>query len=180
MISSLRHLFVFVLLLCLLTAGSIAKRYIYRMYIVLLMKGLILVLFTVLLLTAILSDGKQERQTLHISSLTIDFDKTDATFTVNYDMDNLPKMYILLLGSKSLEPKIKSMFSNFDYGIVKMDQDKAILRVKNISWLDKDYYFHESRKFGGTIDTVYIYTSDSPRAKEYSSINSTPYFYYRS
>lgn len=178
--SSLRHLFVFVLLLCLLTAGSIAKRYIYRMYIVLHMKGLILVLFTVLLLTAILSDGKQERQTLHISSLTIKFDKTDAVFTVDYNMNNLPKMYILLLGSKSLEPKIKYMFSNFDYEIVKMDQDKAILRVKNISWLDKDYYFHESRKFGETIDTVYIYTTDSPRAKEYSMINSTPPFYYRS
>src|SRR5574337_1177986 len=107
------------------------------MYIVLYMKSLILVLFTVLLLTAILSDGKQERQTLHISSLTIKFDKTDAIFIVNYDIDNLPKLYILLLGSKSLEPKIKSMFSNFDYEIVKMDQDKTILRVKNISRPDK-------------------------------------------
>jgi hypothetical protein len=144
------------------------------------MKSLILVLFTVLLLTAILSDGKQERQMLHISSLTIKFDKTDAEFTVNYNMDNLPKMYILLLGSKSLEPKIKSVFSNFDYEIVKMDQDKAILRVTNVSRLDKGYYLHESRKFGETIDTVYIYTPDSPRAKEFSSINSTPYFFYRS
>jgi hypothetical protein len=150
------------------------------MYIVPNMKSLILVLFTVLLLTAILSDGKQERQMLHISLLTIKFDKTDATFTVNYNMDNLPKMYILLLGSKSLEPKIKSVFSNFDYEIVKMDQDKAILRVTNVSRLDKGYYLHESRKFGETIDTVYIYTPDSPRAKEFSSINSTPYFFYRS
>lgn len=144
------------------------------------MKSLILVLFTVLLLTAVLSDGKQQRQTLYISSLTINFDKTDAAFTVNYDMDNLPKMYILLLGSKSLEPKIRSMFSNFDYEIVKMDQDKAIMRVKNISRLDKGYYLHDSRKFGETIDTVYIYTPDSPRAKEYSMINSTPPFFYRS
>ncbi|VVB87556.1 Uncharacterised protein [uncultured archaeon] len=144
------------------------------------MKSLIFVLFTVLLLTAILSDGKQERQTLHISSLIINFDKTDATFTVNYNMDNLPKMYILLLGSKSLEPKIRSVFSNFDYEIVKMDQDKATLRVKNVSRLDKGYYLHDSRKFGETIDTVYIYTTDSPRAKEYSMINSTPPFFYRS
>jgi hypothetical protein len=174
------HLFVFVLLLYLLTAENIAKRYIYRTYIVLNMKSLILVLFTVLLFTAILSDGKQERQTLRVSSLTINFDKTDAAFTVNYNMDNLPKMYILLLGSKSLEPKIKSMFSNFDYQIVKMDQDKAILSVKNVSRLDKGYYLHDSRKFGETIDTVYIYTNDSSRAKEYSMINSTPPFFYRS
>ncbi len=146
---------------------------------VLYMKSLILVLFTVLLLTAILSDGKQERQTLHITSLTINFEKTDATFTVNYDIGNLPKMYILLLGSKSLEPKIKSVFSNFDYKIVKMDQDKAILLVKNISRLDKGYYLHDSRKFGETINTVYIYTPDSPRAREYYNLNSTPYYFYR-
>ncbi len=137
------------------------------------------VLFTVLLLTAILSDGKQERQTLHITSLTINFEKTDATFTVNFDIGDLPRLYILLLGSKSLEPKVSSVFSNFDYKIIKMDQDQAILLVKNISRLDKGYYLHDSRKFGETINTVYIYTPDSPRAREYYNLNSTPYYFYR-
>ncbi len=144
------------------------------------MKNLVLVLFTILLLTAILTDGKTERQSLHITSLTIKFDRTDATFTVNYDFGGLPKLYILLLGSKSLEPKIKSVFSNFDYEVIKMDENKAILRVTNISRLDKGYYLHDSRKFGEVINTVYIYTPDSPRAKEYSNLNSTPPFFYRS
>ncbi len=144
------------------------------------MKNLVLVLFTVLLLTAILTDGKTGRQSLQITSLTIKFDRADAIFTVNYDIGEVPRLYILLLGSKSLEPKIKSVFSNFDYEIVKMDQDKAILRVKNVSRLDKGYYLHDSRKFGETINTVYIYTSDSHRAAEYSMINSTPPFFYHS
>jgi hypothetical protein len=144
------------------------------------MKNLVLVLFTVLLLTAILTDGKTERQSLQITSLTIKFDRADAIFTVNFDIGDLPRLYILLLGSKSLEPKVNSVFSNFDYEIIKMDQDKAILRVKNVSRLDKGYYLHDSRKFGETIDTVYIYTSDSSRATEYSMINSTPPFFYHS
>ncbi len=143
------------------------------------MKSLIVVLFTVLLLTAILTDGKTERQSLQITSLTIKFDKADAIFTVNFDIGDLPRLYILLLGSKSLEPKINSVFSNFDYEIIKMDQDKAILLVKNISRLDKGYYLHDSRKFGETINTVYIYTPDSPRAREYYNLNSTPYYFYR-
>src|SRR5574341_653275 len=121
---------------------GIAKRYIYITCIILYMKSLILVLFTVLVLTAILTEGKTERQPLHITALTIKFDRADAVFTVDYDIDSLPKMYLLLIGSKSLEPKIKSIFSNFEYKIIKMDQNRAILNVKNISRLDKGYYLH--------------------------------------
>lgn len=135
------------------------------------MKSLILVLFTVLVLTAILTEGKTERQLLHITSLTIKFDRADAVFTVDYDIDNLPKMYLLLIGSKSLEPMIGSIFSNFDYKIIKMDQNRAILSVKNISRLDKGYYLHDSRiRFGEGIEAVYVYTSDSPDAKKYSNL----------
>ncbi|MCX9012373.1 MAG: hypothetical protein OIN66_14805 [Candidatus Methanoperedens sp.] len=134
------------------------------------MKSLILVLFTVLVLTAILTEGKTERQSPHITSLTIKFDRTDAVFTVDYDIDNLPKMYLLLIGSKSLEPKIKSIFSNFDYRIIKMDQNRAILSVKNISRLDKGYYLYDSHmRFGEGIDAIYVYTPDSPNRKEYSN-----------
>lgn len=134
------------------------------------MKSLILVLFTVLVLTAILTEGRTERQPLHITSLTIKFDRADAVFIVDYNIDNLPKIYLLLIGSKSLEPMIKSVFSNFDYKITKMDQNRAILSVRNISRLDKGYYLHDSRiRFGEGIDTVYIYTPDSPNRREYSN-----------
>lgn len=126
------------------------------------------------------SNGTPERRSLEITYLTIAYEKTDAIFTVNYDLGSLPKMFILLMGSKSLEPKIESVFSEFDYEIIKMDQEKAVLRVKNVSWLDKGYYLHDSIKFGEYIDTVYVYTTDSPRPREYSHINSTQPTFYRS
>ncbi len=126
------------------------------------------------------SDGTPEKRSFDITSLTINFEKTNATFTVNYDIGGLPKLFILFMGSKSLEPKIRSVFSEFEYDIVKMDQDKAVLQVKNISRLDKGYYLHDSKKFGEYIDTVYIYTTDSPRPREYSHVNSTQPTYYRS
>ena len=50
-------------------------------------------------------------------------------------------MYILLMGGKSIEPKMKELFSNFDYEVIKMDQDKAILHVKNISRFEKRLLF---------------------------------------
>lgn len=139
------------------------------------MKGLI-ILSLVILLFAAVSDGKRP---LHITSLEIKFDKTEATFTVNYDMSSFPKMYILLLGSKALQSEINSVFSNFDYKITKLDQDEAILRVKNISRFDKGYYLHEPRKFGQIIDKMYIYSPDSTIPREYFNVNSTIPFFYR-
>ncbi|MDO8725342.1 MAG: hypothetical protein Q7J35_04665 [Candidatus Methanoperedens sp.] len=139
----------------------------------------ILLIFVLASLTQF-SYGTPERKSLEITSLTINFEKTDAIFTVNYDLGSLPKMFILLLGSKSLEPKIESVFSEFDYEIIKMDQEKAVLRVMNVSWLDRGYYFHDSIKFGEYIDTVYVYTTDSPRPREYTHINSTQPTFYRS
>lgn len=140
---------------------------------------LILTFLIVFILTTVFTDGRRERQ-LHITSLTIQFDKADAIFTANFNFDKLSKTYLLVFGSKSLEPKVRSIFSNFDYEIIKIDQDKTVLRVKNISRLEKGYYLHDSRKFGETIDIVYIYSSESSSPKEYFNINSTPYFFYRS
>ena len=74
---------------------------------------------------------------IDITSLVINFDKTDAQFTVNYDIGTMPKLYIILLGGKSIEPRIKDVFSNLDYTIIKMDQDKTILHVKNVSRYSK-------------------------------------------
>jgi hypothetical protein len=147
------------------------------------MKSALIVAVLLILVLAFLipfSGGTPDNRSLDITSLTINFDKTDATFTVNYDMGELPKLFIFLLGSKSLEPKIKSVFFEFEYDIIKMDPDKAVLRVRNISRLDKGYYLHDAKKLGEYIDTLYIYTPDSPRPREYSYINTTQYTFYRS
>jgi len=142
--------------------------------------GLILLMIFLIALVLPLSDGTSTGRPFDITSLVINFDKTDAIFTVNYDLGKIPKMYVLLFGSKSIEPRIKSVFSNFDYEILKMDQDKAILKVKNISRLEKGYYLHDSRKFGTGINTIIVYTPDSPRPTEYTNLNSTPNKFYRS
>ncbi len=138
----------------------------------------LLVFFMVLVLTLPLSGGNPT-STFGIASLVINFDKADATFAVNYDLGKIPKLYILLLGSKNIEPKIKSIFSDFDFEILKMDQSTTVLRVKNISRLDNGYYLHDSRNLGAKIKTIVVYTPDSTRAREFSNLNSTPPIFYR-
>ncbi len=143
--------------------------------------AIILAIALLLVLALPFTDGKPEKHFLDITSLTINFDKTDATFTVDYNLGKLPRLYILLMGSRDLEPKINSIFSNFDYKIIKMDQDRAVLRVTNISRFDRGYYLHDSRiKFGETIGTVNIYFPDDPVPRDFYNINSTPVVFYRS
>lgn len=125
-----------------------------------------------------LSVGAQGTRVLEISSLTIKFQKTDAEFTVNYNIGMIPKMYILLMGGKSIEPNMKELFSNFDYEIVKMDQDKAILHVKNISRFEKGYYLHDSIGFGARINTMTIYIPGDPHPAQYFGLNATKNTFY--
>lgn len=139
---------------------------------------IILTLLVVFALVTVATDGKREKE-LHITSLDIKFDKTDAIFTVNYDFDKFSKTFLLLLGTKALEPKVRSVFPDFEYDVIKIDQNKAILRVKNISVLDKGYYLHNSHKFSETIETVYVSDPSSTRIGEYHNINSTPNYFYR-
>jgi hypothetical protein len=140
--------------------------------------SIILIFLIIFALVTVLSDGKREKD-LQITSLEIKFDKTDAIFTVNYNFDKFSETFLLLFGTKPIEPKVRSAFQNFEYEIIKMDQNRAILRVKNISVLNKGYYLHNSRMFNDTIGTVYISDPSNTRIREYSNINSTPNYFYR-
>ena len=155
----------------------------YRIHNISMMKNLIPVIFFILLLSSFLplSGGNQGARTFEISSLTIKFDKTDAEFTVNYNLGTIPKMYILLMGGKNIEPRISDLFSNFDYEIVKMDQEKTILHVRNISRFDRNlnYYLHDSVKFGDKIKIMIIYIPGDERPIDYYGLNATPNKFYR-
>ena len=144
------------------------------------MKNPIPAFFIILILVSFLplSGGAQGTRVFEISSLVIKFQNTDAEFTVNYNIGTIPRMYILLMGGKSIEPKMKELFSNFDYDIVKMDQDKAILHVKNISRFEKGYYLHDSIGFGTRIDTMIIYIPGDPQPTQYYGLNATKNTFY--
>jgi len=128
-----------------------------------------------------MSEGTQGDRSFNITSLIIKFDKTNAEFTVNYHLATIPKMYILLMGGKSIEPQIREYFPNLDYDIVRIDQEKAIILVKKISRFDANliYYLHDSFRFGATINRMIIYIPGDERATEYIGLNATPNKFYR-
>jgi hypothetical protein len=147
------------------------------------MKNPILIIIAIFVIGSLLppTEGTSGSRPIDITSLIVKFDKTDAQFTVNYDIGTIPRIYILLLGGKSIEPRINDVFSNFDYTVIKMDQEKTILQVKNISRYEKNlnYYLHDPVKFGATINNLIIYIPGDPRPVEYIGLNATPSKFYR-
>ena len=140
---------------------------------------ILVAIFTVAAL--IVPTGGGTNRIIDINLLTMDFSKTDAQFVVNYDISPIPKMYIMLLGGKSIEPAISEAFSNFNFTIVKIDQDETILHVHNISRYENNigYYLHDPVKFGFVMKKVEIYVPGDARPKDYVGINATPALFYR-
>lgn len=147
------------------------------------MKNILPIFLIILIIVSTVpsTEGASGSRLVSITSLTIKFYGTDAEFTINYDLGTMPKMYILLMGGKSIEPRIKEVFSNFDYTIIKMDHQKTILHVKNISRFEKNsnYYLHDSVKLGATMNRMVIYIPGEERPSEYFGLNATKNTFYR-
>jgi hypothetical protein len=124
--------------------------------------------------------AEPERNYMEVTSVTMRFEGENATLTIDYNLNPVAKLYVLLFGSRYIEPKIKEIFIGFEESeIIKIDQNRAVVLAKNVSRLDKGYYLHSSHSFGAGINILYIFTPDSPRSREYYNVNSTPYIFYK-
>lgn len=121
---------------------------------------------------------------IKVTSITMELDGPDATFTVEYDLDLVAKLYVLLLGSENIEPAIKDIFKDFDnIQIVSLMGNSAKVRCFNISYKDPaqsgglDLYFHDSHKLGAEVET-FILVYPSGIKKEYFDVSATPNTFY--
>jgi len=133
-----------------------------------------------LILTLLLTMPAASAGCVQITETLMEFQEEDAVFTLKYDIDPLAKMYIMAFGSAKIVPEIEAQFASFDEDdvtIERLDYEQAVVVVKNVSYYDKGYYFHNPHKFGITIDKLVVDPPDgSPRI--YLNTNSTPRLYY--
>ena len=88
----------------------------------------------------------------------MELDGPDATFTVNYELDIVARIYVLFLGSGNIEPAINEIFYDFgDYKIVNVRNNYAVVIANNVSYIDPNqignFYFHDSIDLGVRVDT---------------------------
>jgi|ERR1035437_586969 hypothetical protein len=120
----------------------------------------------------------KEGKYIHINSVVIEFNKSNANVNVEYRISPFAEAYIFLFGSKHLEPKMKEIFADFsDVKILKIGSNSASLLVSNISRKNDQFYLHESRKFDVQPGTLTLVYPDGTR-RNILNTSSTPNTFY--
>jgi hypothetical protein len=141
-----------------------------------------LIISAVLLATKIFQEVNNEQfnegKYIHIDSVVIEFNKSNANVYVEYHLSPLAEVYIFLFGSKHLEPKIKEIFADFgDVKILTVESNSASLLVSNISQKSDKFYLHESRKLDVQPDILTLVYPDGIR-RNILNTNFTPNTFY--
>ena len=120
----------------------------------------------------------KEGKYIHINSVVIEFNKSNANVHVEYHLSPFAEAYIFLFGSKHLEPKMEEIFADFsDVKILKIRSNSASLLVSNISRKSDQFYLHESRKFDIQPNILTLVYPDGTR-RNILNTNSTPNTFY--
>jgi len=133
-----------------------------------------------LVLTLLLTMPAASAGYMHVTQTTMEFQKEDAVFTLDYDLELLAKIYIMAFGSAKIVPEIEARFASFDEDdvtIERLDYEQAVVVVKNVSHYDDGYYFHNSHNFGMTMEKLVVGPPDGS-LRVYWNINSTPSLFY--
>jgi len=146
------------------------------------MNSRIILLITGLVLSSIfLTVGAASAETpryLQVESITMTLEGPDATFNIEYELDMIARMYVLFLGTGSIEPAIYDIFSDFnDIQVLSVREDNAVVKVRNVSYHDPEQggkiFFHDSHNLGITVDT-FILVFPSGVERTFSDVSTTP------
>jgi len=146
------------------------------------MNNRIIILITGLLLSSLFitvgTASAEPPRYLHVRSVTMALDGPDATFNIEFELNMIAKMYVLLLGTKSMEPAIYDIFNDFDnIQVLSVMEDNAVVKVMNVSYQDPEQvgniYFHDSHNLGTTVDT-FIIVFPSGVERTFSDVSTTP------
>jgi hypothetical protein len=106
----------------------------------------------------------REGKYIHIDSMEIDFNKTDADVQITYNLSPFAQVYMFMFGSKHLEPKIEEIFFDFDsIEIRRIGRTSALVHIDNVSRQSGQYYLHDSRELGMQPDMLTLVYPDKTR-----------------
>jgi hypothetical protein len=125
------------------------------------------------------ADQFEEGKYIHVDSIEIQFEKTDAAVSINYHLNPFAQAYVLMFGSKNLEPKIKEIFSGFrEVKIQQIGRSSASLQVLNISREEAGNYLCDSYELGVQSDVVTFVYPPKGKTRSYEHVKVTPPVFY--
>jgi hypothetical protein len=151
------------------------------------MNSRIILLITGMLLSSIfLTAGAASAEPpryLEVKSITMTLEGPDATFNIKYELDMIAKVYVLLLGTGSIEPAIYDIFDDFDnIQVLSVREDNAVVKVMNVSYQDPEQggnmFFHDSHNLGTTVD-IFKLVFPSGAERIFYDVSNTPNTFYQ-
>jgi hypothetical protein len=119
---------------------------------------------------------------LHVTTVTMELNGTSAAFTVDYELDIIAKLYVLFLGSGSIEPVIQDLFVYFDdVKVTSSMQNHALVTAANVFYQDpaepNNFYFHDSHQLGATVDKFILVFPKGTR-RTLLNVSATPNIFF--
>ncbi len=146
------------------------------------MNSRIILLITGLLLSSIFmtvgTASAEPPRYLEVKSITMTLEGQDATFNIEYKLDQIARVYVFLLGTGSLESAIYGMFKDFDnIEVLSVREDNAVVKVTNVSYQDPEQggniLFHDSHNLGTNVGAFTI-VFPSGAERTFSDVSTTP------
>ncbi len=116
----------------------------------------------------------QRSNYIHIESVTMTFEGSNINVTVKYKLDLFAKLYILLFGTKAVEPKLEGIFAEFENVDIKnVSQDSAEIFAADVLIQEGRTYHIHQHKLGQEVDRLLIVFPDN-HTITFDDVNTVP------
>ncbi|GEM_PF-847006 len=137
-----------------------------------------ILLFATFSLSTIAYADSNDDHYIHFNEMIINFEGTDATVSISYDLNAFSRVYVLLLGSHNLNPTLENVLFEFEeVKVGRIGRSEATVYVKNISRQNEEYFLHDSHSLGAKVDTLTMFYPDGSSRTVPDAIATPDTFY---
>lgn len=135
---------------------------------------MIWVVLLLIMMPIVSATDTQRSNYIHIESVIMTFEGSNMNVTVKYKLDLFAKFYILLFGTKSIEPKLEGIFAEFENVEIKnVSQDSAEIVAVDVLIQEGETYHIRQHKLGQEVDKLLITFPDN-HTITFDDINTLP------
>ena len=87
---------------------------------------------------------------IQVHEVVMHLEEENASFDLKYSLDTFTRLYVMILGCRSLEAELRSFLGSYDQvELLSADISKATLYVRGAGKYNSGYYLFDATHFGG-------------------------------
>jgi len=117
---------------------------------------------------------------IHVHEVIMHLEEENASFDLRYSLDTFTRIYVMILGCRSLEAELLSFLGFYDHAeLISADISKATLCVRGAGKYNSGYYLFDATPFGSKdepiVDGISQFSVAYPggRIRTFSNVTAT-------